>query len=74
MESTAAGIPSLEVGYQQSLNRLSVLLGCPPGEVDQVMTEGRPIPSPPTEIAIGIPADLLRRRPDIRRAEREVAA
>lgn len=74
VESTAAGIPSLEVGYQQALNRLSVLLGCPPGEVDQVMAEPRPIPSPPTEIAIGIPADLLRRRPDIRRAEREVAA
>ena len=73
MESTAAGMPVLEVGYQRALNRLSVLLGCPPGEVDQIMMDVRPIPSPPTEIAIGIPADLLRRRPDIRRAEREVA-
>ena len=73
MESTAAGIPSLEIGYQQSVNRLSVLVGCPPGELDQLMSEVRPIPSPPTEIAIGIPADLLRRRPDIRRAESEVA-
>ncbi len=73
-ENTAAGIPSLEIGYQQSLNRLSVLLGCPPGEVDGLLAEQAPIPIPPKEIAIGIPADLLRRRPDIRRAECEVAA
>ena len=73
-ENTAAGIPSLEIGYQQSLNRLSVLLGCPPGEVDGLLAEQTTIPIPPKEIAIGIPADLLRRRPDIRKAEREVAA
>lgn len=73
-ESTAAGIPSLEAGYQQALNRLSVLLGYLPGEVDGLMADPMPIPAASEEIAIGIPADLLRRRPDIRRAEREVAA
>jgi NodT family efflux transporter outer membrane factor (OMF) lipoprotein len=73
-ESTAAGIPSLETGYQQALNRLSVLLGCPPGEVDRLLADPLPIPTARDEIAIGIPADLLRRRPDIRRAERELAA
>ena len=74
VESTAAGIPSLEVGYQQAVNRLSVLVGCPPGEVDPLLADPAPIPTPPEEIAIGIPADLLRRRPDIRRAEQEIAA
>lgn len=74
LEGTAASIPSLEVGYRQALNRLSVLLGCPPGEVDPILADVRPIPSPPAEIAVGIPANLLRRRPDIRRAEREIAA
>ncbi|MDY0168406.1 MAG: efflux transporter outer membrane subunit [Thermoguttaceae bacterium] len=74
LESTAAGIPNLEAGYRFAVNRLSILLGTPPGTVDQLMAEPAPIPSPPEEIAIGIPADLLRRRPDIRRAEREIAA
>ena len=74
VESTAASIPSLEVGYQQAVNRLSVLIGCPPGEVDPLLAAPAPIPDPPEEIAIGIPAELLRRRPDIRRAEQEIAA
>ena len=73
-ESTASDIPALEAGYQQALNRLSVLLGCPPGEVDELMARVAPIPKPSGEIAVGIPADLLRRRPDIRSAERKVAA
>lgn len=73
-ETTASEIPSLQAGYQQTLNRLSVLLAYPPGSVDEFLAEGAPIPKPPTEIAVGIPADLLRRRPDIRRAEHELAA
>ncbi len=74
VESTASDIPSLEAGYQLALNRLSVLLGSPPGTVDGLFQDAAPIPQPPAELAIGIPADLLRRRPDIRRAEREFAA
>ncbi len=73
-ESTASEIPSLEVGYKQALNRLSVLLGNPPGSVDQFLSERAPVPTPPTEIAVGIPAEILRQRPDIRRAEHELAA
>ncbi len=73
-ETTASEIPSLLAGYQQTLNRLSVLLGYPPGSVDGFLAERTPIPKPPVEIAVGIPAELLRRRPDIRRAERELAA
>ncbi len=73
-ETTASEIPNLLVGYQQTLNRLSVLLATPPGTVDEFLAEQAPIPTPPAEIAVGIPAELLRRRPDIRRAERELAA
>ena len=74
VESTASDIPSLEAGYQLALNRLSVLLGTPPGSVDGLFQAVTPIPKPPAEIAIGIPADLIRRRPDVRRAELEFAA
>ena len=73
-ESTASDIPRLEAGLQLSLNRLSVLLGASPGAVDALFEIPAPIPRPPAELAIGIPADLLRRRPDVRRAERELAA
>jgi multidrug efflux system outer membrane protein len=72
--STEAEIPLLRIGYRQAVNRLSVLLGRPPGYVDETLGESRPIPIPQREIAVGIPADLLRRRPDIRRAEWQLAA
>ena len=72
--SSKAEMPSLQLGYRQSINRLSVLLGAPIGEVDALMKEVRPIPRAPEKIATGIPAELLRRRPDVRQAERQVAA
>ncbi len=73
-ESTAAEIPTLLAGYQLALNRLSVLLGTPPGTVDGLLKQTAAIPQPPAQLAIGIPAELVRRRPDVRRAERELAA
>jgi NodT family efflux transporter outer membrane factor (OMF) lipoprotein len=72
--TTEAEIPNLRVGYRQAVNRLSVLMGRPPGYVDNLLEETSPIPKPERQIAIGIPADLLRRRPDIRRAEWQLAA
>lgn len=73
VESTQATIPSIEIGLRQASNRLCTLLGVPPRDLAEVLGEGN-IPSAPPEVAIGIPADLLRRRPDIRAAERAVAA
>jgi NodT family efflux transporter outer membrane factor (OMF) lipoprotein len=69
-----AAIPLLESQRRQAMNQLCTLLGTPPQDIVAVLNGRQPIPSTPPEVALGIPADLLRRRPDIRRAEREVAA
>ncbi len=65
-------IPALESQLRQANNRLCILLGIPPRNLTVELGSG-PIPSAPNEVAVGIPAELLRRRPDVRRAEREVA-
>lgn len=72
---TAAIIPQLEIRLRQAQNELCVLMGIPPQDLSSLLNqvESR-IPAAPAEVALGIPADLIRRRPDIRRAEREVAA
>jgi NodT family efflux transporter outer membrane factor (OMF) lipoprotein len=74
LEQTRAGIPSLQTGLEQAKNRLSVLLGQPPGSLDDTLAEHKPVPVAALEVAVGVPADALRRRPDVRRAERELAA
>ncbi|MGQ9574366.1 MAG: efflux transporter outer membrane subunit [Thermoguttaceae bacterium] len=74
LASTEALIPLLQQGRRQAENRLAVLLGIPPADIEPLLAGKRPIPSAPREVAVGIPADLLRRRPDVRRAERAAAA
>ncbi len=74
LEQTRSQIPVLRKGLEQAKNRLSVLLGRHPGSVDVALGEDRPVPFPPLEVTVGVPADVLRRRPDIRRAERRLAA
>jgi len=74
LEQTRSQIPSLKSSLKQTKNRIAVLLGSEPGALDSELDEYRPIPVVPNEIALGIPADLLRRRPDLRKAERELAA
>ena len=71
---TAAGIPSIESGYLQAVNRLGILTGQAPGALRAEMEDAKPIPSGPDAIMVGIPADTLRRRPDVRGAERRLAA
>ena len=67
--STRASVPELETQLQQAQNALSVLLGRPPSELGELLTHVSAIPKVPTSLAIGLPADLLRRRPDVRQAE-----
>ncbi len=74
LRNTEALIPELETGFRQAQNALSILLGMPPQDLRDVLGGPMPIPTPPPDVAVGIPAELLRRRPDIRRAEREAAA
>jgi len=74
LATTRSLIPTLETGLEASLNRLAVLLAQTPGSLHEELGIARPIPKPTEAVAVGIPADLLRRRPDIRRAERELAA
>ena len=74
IESTRSGIPTLRSGLEASLNRLAVLLGQSPGALHSELAEYHPVPVPPTEVAVGVPADSLRRRPDIRKAERTLAS
>ncbi len=74
LTDTEATIPELEIQLQQSLDALSVLLGMPPSDLTEIIGNSSGIPAPPIAVAVGIPADLLRRRPDVRRAERQLAA
>jgi len=74
LENTRSQIPALHTSLEASLNRIAVLLGEQPGAVHQELREPRRIPVTPMEIAVGVPADVLRQRPDVRRAERELAA
>jgi NodT family efflux transporter outer membrane factor (OMF) lipoprotein len=74
LRDTEAQIPNLEGQIAQGRARLCVLLGIPPKDLGPLLGDKQVIPAAPASVAIGIPADLLRRRPDIRRAERELAA
>jgi NodT family efflux transporter outer membrane factor (OMF) lipoprotein len=74
LEQTRAQIPSLQTGLERAKNRLAVLIGQHPGSLKDVLAEHRAIPVTPLEIAVGVPASVLRHRPDVRRAERQLAA
>jgi len=66
---TKASIPGLEITLAQSQNALSTLLGMPPGNIDSLVAGVAAIPSIPDKVLVGVPADMLRQRPDVRRAE-----
>ncbi|MGL6194238.1 MAG: efflux transporter outer membrane subunit [Thermoguttaceae bacterium] len=74
LASVEAELPLLYAQHRAALNRLSVLLGKPPGYVDEMLREMAPLPVPPESIMVGIPADLIRRRPDIRAVEQRLVA
>lgn len=74
LAQTAATIPTFETDIASALNRIAVLTGQAPGAATRTLEEAAPIPQAPTGIAVGIPADTLRQRPDVRSAERVLAA
>jgi NodT family efflux transporter outer membrane factor (OMF) lipoprotein len=74
LEGTRSGIPTLKSSIEQTRNTIAALLGSQPGSLDEELDTYKPVPVAPDEIAVGIPADLLRRRPDLRKAERDLAA
>src|SRR6266853_1271801 len=73
LTNTVALKEQLEIGLRQANNQLCVLLGTPVRDLLPNLGAGE-IPVTPPEAGVGMPADLLRRRPDLRRAERQVAA
>lgn len=73
-EQTRASIPSLESSLAQAMHRLAVLAGQVPGTLSAQLSQRQPVPRVPDQILTSVPADVVRRRPDIRAAERRVAA
>ncbi len=71
---TASELPRLTAQIEQSRHRLAVLLGMDPSALADRLAQSAAIPDPPATVPVGLPSELLRRRPDIRQAERQLAA
>jgi outer membrane protein, multidrug efflux system len=69
LEQTKASIPGLENGRAQAEHRLAVLTGQPPGTLRERLAEAKALPKAPEDVAVGVPADTLRQRPDVRAAQ-----
>ncbi|MFA5866110.1 MAG: efflux transporter outer membrane subunit [Phycisphaerae bacterium] len=74
LATTQSQIPLLETAIKQAIYQLSVLLARPPGDLLSKLEKEGPIPVVPPEVPVGLPSDLVRQRPDIRAAERQLAA
>ena len=74
LNNTLASIPPLESQLRQTKDALSVLLGLPPNDLADFLEGPSEIPASPPQVVVGIPADLLRRRPDVRSAQYQAAA
>src|SRR5499427_5660739 len=74
LETTKAAVPTLVSGIDVSIHRLSVLLGEEPGALRSELERPSPIPTAEPDVEVGLPSDLLQRRPDIRRSEAQLAA
>jgi NodT family efflux transporter outer membrane factor (OMF) lipoprotein len=74
LETTRASIPELQVSLQQAENALSTLIGRPTGFVQPLLAGPNVIPTVPAQVALSVPAEMLRRRPDIRGAEMRAVA
>ncbi|EFK10747.1 efflux transporter, outer membrane factor lipoprotein, NodT family [delta proteobacterium NaphS2] len=74
LKNTQALVPRFTKNLQEAKHALSVLLGLPPGELPESLVDSRKVPMVLPQVVVGVPAELLRRRPDIRRAEMMAAA
>jgi NodT family efflux transporter outer membrane factor (OMF) lipoprotein len=74
VETTRAQIASLEAQLERTVHALSVLIGQAPRALAAELSAPGPIPAAPLTLAVGVPADVIRRRPDVRGAERQLAA
>lgn len=74
LENSRSSVPDSETGLEEAMNSLAILTGKPAGSLHEQLKEEKALPHVSTQLAVGIPADLLKRRPDIRKAERELAA
>ncbi len=74
LETRRSQVPPIKIAMAQSSHRLATLLGKPAGALDEELRSPSALPILAPEIAVGVPADMLRRRPDVRRAERQLAA
>jgi multidrug efflux system outer membrane protein len=74
LEQLRSNLPSLQADAEVRLDQLATLTGREPGALDAELTPGAAVPTPPASTPVGDPAGLLRRRPDIRQAERKLAA
>jgi len=74
VQTTESDIPALRASMRQSLHSLEILLGEQPGALENLVAETPPVPVSAHEVVTGAPADILRNRPDIREAERQLAA
>jgi len=74
LEQTRAQMPILETGLAEAKHRLAILLGQPPGSLDERLAGAGDLPAIPDRVLVGIPADTLRQRPDVQAAERSLAA
>lgn len=73
LERTRSLVPTLEIGLEWAKNKLAVLLGKTPREINSfLLSSDEKFPEVPREVVVGIPADVLRRRPDVRRAEKDL--
>jgi len=74
LASTRSQVPLLATAIRQSVYQISVLMGLPPASLNEELSREGCIPKVPGELPVGMPSDLLRRRPDVRVAERQLAA
>lgn len=74
LENTRSKIPTLRTGLEGAINRIAVLLGEQPGKVHGELKNQEPMPVTLLNVAVGVPADVMRRRPDVRKAERDLAS